>query len=70
MAPGKKEDILKEIRKDSTTKEIHTLMGEYDAVVVVECKLNDLQKILDRIRRLEFVDKTNTLISWEKVIKN
>ena len=44
-------------------------MGEYDAVVVVECKLRELQKILDRIRKMNFVEKTNTMIGWEKVIK-
>ena len=43
-------------------------MGEYDAVVVVECKLKELQKILDKIRKLNIVEKTNTMIGWEKVI--
>ena len=65
IAPGKREEFEKVLPKDSRIKEWHLVMGEYDAVVEVECPLKELQSILDTIRKSGIVEKTTTMIGWE-----
>ena len=65
IAPGKREEFKRIVPNDKRVKEWHLLMGEYDAVIEVECSLKELQGILDKIRKSNVVEKTNTMIGWE-----
>ncbi len=60
----KTEDILKNIREIAEVVEAHIIYGDWDMIVKVKIKnLPDLTKIVMKLRKVEGVQKTNTLIT-------
>jgi len=73
VAPGKERKIAEKLLKYNEIVEVHLITGEYDILAVLEFELYGKQVftsfqetaskfVLDKIRRLGFVQNTNTII--------
>jgi len=73
VAPGKDRKVAKKLLKYNEIVEVHLITGEYDILAVLEFELygklvfTSFQEttskfVLDKIRRLGFVQDTNTII--------
>ncbi len=61
---GKELDVVNDIKKLNGVKSATPVYGEYDVVVEVEAPdLNELNKIINQIRRNSSIIRTVTLIS-------
>ena len=66
--PGKEEEVFREIKgSDIDVKEMDLVYGEYDIVLKVKVdNIEDLRKVVvDKIRKMDGVERTTTLISAE-----
>jgi len=73
VSPGKERKIAEKLLKYNEIVEVHLITGEYDILAVLEFELYGKQVftsfqetaskfVLDKIRRLGFVQNTNTII--------
>lgn len=61
---GKELDVVNDVKKLNGVKDATPVYGEYDVVVEVEAPdLNELNKIINQIRRNSSIIRTVTLIS-------
>ena len=70
VKPGKENILLENIKKENNNVKVvegKVVYGEYDVIIKIESEtLEDIRKfVLDKIRSLDFVEKTITLISVE-----
>jgi DNA-binding Lrp family transcriptional regulator len=62
--PGRIWEVAESAVKIKGVKKAHAVTGQYDTVAFVEfTKMDDLGKILEKIRRLKGVHRTQTLIA-------
>jgi DNA-binding Lrp family transcriptional regulator len=63
---GKENDVLKELKTLPSVKEAYFVFGVYDIVAKVESgDVRELKEVLTKIRRLEYVKSTLTMIGRE-----
>jgi DNA-binding Lrp family transcriptional regulator len=73
VAPGKDRAVAEKLLKHNEVLEVHMITGEYDILVVLEFEIyakqifNSFQEtaskfVLDKIRKLGWVQDTNTII--------
>ena len=77
--PGHDERVLEHLLKFKEVKEVHFISGEYDLLAVVEVSLygkaifTTIQEIsqllIQRVRKIEGVRDTNTLLPFRSLIK-
>jgi len=77
--PGQDERVLEQLLKLKEVIEVHFISGEYDLLAVVEASLfgktifttiqEVSQLIVQRIRKIEGVRDTNTLMPFRSLIK-
>jgi len=61
---GKEKDVLKEVKDMEGVSEANIVYGDYDLIAKVEApSLKDLNRIVMRIRGLDSVIRSSTLIS-------
>jgi len=64
---GKENDVLKELKTLPSVKEAYFVFGVYDIVAKVESgDVRELKEVLTKIRRLEYVKSTLTMIGREE----
>ena len=64
---GKENDVLKELKTLPSVKETYFVSGLYDIVAKVETgNAPELKELVKKIRRLEYVRSTLTMISMEE----
>ena len=62
------EDIARELRKIEQVQEAHVLNGVYDIIVKMSAPTpKDLEQVYSRIRRLDGVKTTSTLVGYTKL---
>jgi DNA-binding Lrp family transcriptional regulator len=62
------EDIATELRKIEQVQEAHVLNGVYDIIVKMSAPTpKDLEQVYSRIRRLDGVKTTSTLVGYTKL---
>ena len=60
---GREYDVVEEIRKIGGVKDAFITYGAWDAVIIVEVdKLSQLEDVVYRIRRIDGVENTTTLV--------
>jgi DNA-binding Lrp family transcriptional regulator len=63
---GCEKDVLKELRRVNGVVEAYIVDGVYDAVVVLEAKgLEELKKLISKVRGMNNVQSTLTMIAVE-----
>ena len=73
VAPGKDRKVAEKLLKYNEVVEVHMITGKYDILAVLEFEIygkeifNSFQEtatkfVLDRVRRLGWVEDTNTII--------
>jgi DNA-binding Lrp family transcriptional regulator len=63
---GCEKDVLKELRRMNGVVEAYIVDGVYDAVVVLEAKgLEELKKLISKVRGMNNVQSTLTMIAVE-----
>ena len=69
---GKEPEVAEAIKGAKEIKSVHSLYGIYDIIVEVEADTMDRVKevVFNRIRRLENVKSTITLITYGEPVKN
>jgi len=77
--PGQDERVLEQLLKLKEVLEVHFISGEYDLLAVVEASLHGKtifttvqeisQLIVQRIRKIDGVRDTNTLMPFRSLIK-
>jgi DNA-binding Lrp family transcriptional regulator len=77
--PGQDEKVLEHLLKFKEVIEVHFISGEYDLLAVVEASLHGRaifttiqeisQLIVQRIRKIEGVRDTNTLLPFRSIVK-
>jgi len=66
VQPGKEKDVYSAIKDMECVRDVIHVFGEFDFVVIVEAKdLSELNKTVDKIRSLNGVTKTQTVIGAE-----
>ncbi|WP_456469091.1 Lrp/AsnC ligand binding domain-containing protein [Archaeoglobus sp.] len=66
VAPGKEKEVYLEIKKRKDVREVYHVFGEFDFVVIIDTKsLSELNKLVDEIRSIEGVTKTQTVVGAE-----
>ncbi|WP_457548967.1 Lrp/AsnC family transcriptional regulator [Archaeoglobus sp.] len=66
VQPGKEKDFYSAVKSLENVRDVIHVFGEFDFVVIVEAKdLSELNKTVDRIRGLDGVTKTQTVIGAE-----
>lgn len=66
VAPGKEKDVYLEIKKKKDVREVYHVFGEFDFVVIIDAQsLSDLNRLVDEIRSIEGVTKTQTVVGAE-----
>lgn len=66
VAPGKEKDVYLEIKKKKDVREVYHVFGEFDFVVIIDAQsLSDLNRLVDEIRSIEGVMKTQTVVGAE-----
>jgi len=69
---GKEPDIIKALQGVKEMKKVYSLYGIYDIIVEVEAETMEMVKeiVFNKIRRLENVKSTITLITYGEPIRN
>ena len=69
---GKEPEVVKALKGTTEIKNIYTVYGIYDLIVEVEADTMDKVKkiVFDKIRRLDYVKSTITLITYDNPILN
>ena len=69
---GKEPEVIKEMKGAKEVKNIYSLYGIYDVIVEVEAETMEKVKevVFNRIRRLDNVKSTITLITYGEPISN
>jgi DNA-binding Lrp family transcriptional regulator len=63
---GCEKDVLRELRRMNGVVEAYVVDGVYDAVVVLEAKgLEELKKLISKVRGMNNVQSTLTMIAVE-----
>ncbi len=66
VAPGKEKGVYLAIKDKKGVREVYHVFGEFDFVVIIETdSLSELNKLVDEIRGIEGVTKTQTVIGAE-----
>ena len=66
VAPGKEKEVYLEIKKKKDVREVYHVFGEFDFVVIIDAQsLSELNKLVDEIRSIEGVTKTQTVVGAE-----
>ncbi len=66
VAPGKEKEVYLEIKKKKDVREVYHVFGEFDFVVIIDAQsLSDLNRLVDEIRGIEGVTKTQTVVGAE-----
>jgi DNA-binding Lrp family transcriptional regulator len=66
VTPGKEKDVYIAIKGKKGVREVYHVFGEFDFVVIIETgSLSELNKLVDDIRAVEGVTKTQTVIGAE-----
>lgn len=66
VAPGMEKDVYVQIKGKKDVREVYHVFGEFDFVVIIETQsLSDLNKLVDEIRSIEGVTKTQTVVGAE-----
>ncbi|WP_202319258.1 Lrp/AsnC ligand binding domain-containing protein [Archaeoglobus neptunius] len=66
VAPGKEKDVYLKIKNKKDVREVYHVFGEFDFVVIIDTKsLSDLNRLVDEIRTIEGVTKTQTVVGAE-----
>ncbi len=64
--PGKEKIVYNAIKELKYVRDVYHVFGEFDFVVIIEAQsLSELNKTVDRIREIEGVTKTQTVIGAE-----
>jgi DNA-binding Lrp family transcriptional regulator len=62
------EEIATELRKINRVQEVHVLNGVYDIIVKMSAPTpKDLEEVYSRIRRLDGIKTTSTLVGYTKI---
>ncbi len=61
---GTEKEVVDSLKKEPRVKEAHLLYGEFDIIAKIDLQsISDLSDfILDKIRAIQFIEKTATLI--------
>ncbi|MEM2910234.1 MAG: Lrp/AsnC ligand binding domain-containing protein [Nitrososphaerota archaeon] len=66
VEPGYEEETLAELKRIESIKETYRVYGVYDIVVRIEAENHEkLRAIISRIRHIQRIRSTTTLIVWE-----
>ncbi|ADB58333.1 Lrp/AsnC family transcriptional regulator [Archaeoglobus profundus] len=66
VQPGKERDFYNAVKNLENVRDVIHVFGEFDFVVIVEAKdLAELNQTVDKIRGLDGVTKTQTVIGAE-----
>lgn len=66
VSPGKEKTFYVEVRKKKGVREVYHVFGEFDFVVIIETgSLSELNNLVDEIRKIEGVTKTQTVVGAE-----
>lgn len=66
VEPGHEEEALTELKQMANVKEACRVYGVYDIVVRIEAEDHEkLRTIISRIRHIQRIRSTTTLIVWE-----
>ncbi len=66
VAPGKEKDVYLAIKDKKNVREVYHVFGEFDFVVIIHAdSLSDLNRLVDEIRSIEGVTKTQTVVGAE-----
>lgn len=66
VAPGMEKNVYVQIKGKKDVREVYHVFGEFDFVVIIETQsLSALNKLVDEIRRIEGVTKTQTVVGAE-----
>ena len=66
VQPGRERDFYLAVKKLKNVRDVIHVFGEFDFVVIVEAKdLAELNETVDKIRSLDGVTKTQTVIGAE-----
>ena len=61
---GREHDILESLKDFNQVKDARTTLGSWDIVAAVESEsMESLYLLVDRIRKLPYVERTSTLIT-------
>lgn len=64
--PGKEKIFYSEVKKLQYIKDVYHVFGEIDFVVIIDTpNLSELNSIVDKIRSIEGVTRTQTIIGAE-----
>jgi len=60
---GREQEVIEDLKKIPQIKNIDYVYGNFDLVVKVKIKsMNELQKVLDKIRQMDHIRSTLTMI--------
>jgi len=60
---GREREVIEDLKKIPQVKNIDYVYGNFDLVVKVKVKvMNELQKVLDKIRQMDHIRSTSTMI--------
>ena len=67
VKPGSEIKVAERLMREGEVKDIAIVYGEYDIIMKVEVEtMEDLQKFLsEKVRAIDEVEKTTTLIAWK-----
>jgi len=66
VVPGEEKSVYNELMKIEDIKDVFHVFGEYDFVVIMEVEgLSTLNKLVDRIREINGVTSTKTIVGAE-----
>ncbi len=66
IEPGHEEETLAELKQITNVKEAYRVYGVYDIVVRVEAEDHEkLRMMISKIRHIQRIRSTTTLIVWE-----
>ncbi len=66
VQPGKEKEFYNAVKGMENVRDVIHVFGEFDFVVIVEAKdLNELNRTVDRIRSMDGVTRTQTVIGAE-----
>lgn len=64
--PGKEKIFYSEVKKLQYVKDVYHVFGDIDFVVIIDApNLSELNNVVDRIRSIEGVTRTQTIIGAE-----
>lgn len=69
ISRGKVNTVAEELANTDGVYEVHSVAGRYDLVAVIRVKSNDelAQLVTDKIRRLEGIEASETLIGFRVI---